>query len=151
MAEKEERKRERHGMKNTKIYDAWANMKSRCFYKKDPCFKHYGGRGITVCEQWKKSFTEFYKWAVKNGYKEGLELDRTNNNGNYEPSNCRWVTHTANGRNRRTNHLVTYKGETHCIKEWAEITGIKYYTLLFRLRRGWSAEAALNALLEADK
>lgn len=97
-----------------------------------------------------KSFTEFYKWAVKNGYKEGLELDRTNNNGNYEPSNCRWVTHTTNGRNRRTNHLITYKGKTHCIKEWAEITGIKYYTLLYRLRRGWPAEAALNALLEGE-
>jgi hypothetical protein len=150
MAEKEERKRERHGMKNTKIYDVWANMKSRCFYQKDPCYKHYGGRGITICKEWNNSFLSFYNWAINNGYEQGLELDRIDNNGNYEPNNCHWVTHTQNGRNRRTNVLISYNGQTHCINEWAELLGINKSTLYYRFRRGWSAEAALNALLEGE-
>ena len=142
---------QKHGMKHTRIYDMWSNIKSRCFDKKSPCYIHYGGRGITVCDEWKNDFITFYNWAINNGYDNNLSIDRINNDGNYEPSNCHFVTQKEQGRNKRNNRLITYKGQTHCLAEWAEILGVKYSTLLYRFRRGWSAEAALNALLEVEK
>ena len=141
----------KHGMKHTRIYDMWANIKSRCFNEKDPCFKHYGGRGISMCKEWENDFTAFYNWAMDNGYKDSLSIDRINNNGNYNPSNCRFATKIEQGRNRRTNRLITYKGKTHCISEWAEMLGINQSTLYYRFRRGWTPEAALNSLLEDKK
>lgn len=90
-----------HGMSDSKIYNVWKAMRKRCFNPKNKSFKYYGGRGITVCEEWNDSFQAFYDWALKNGYQEGLQIDRINNDGNYEPSNCRWVSAKENNSHRR--------------------------------------------------
>lgn len=134
-----------HCMTNTKIYNVWSNMKRRCQNKKSEKFKIYGERGIKVWDEWKNDFLTFYKWSIENGYKEGLTIDRIDTNGNYEPSNCRWVDMKTQQNNRRNNHLVTYKNETHTIAEWAEIKKINYHTLLDRINRyQWSTEKAFT-------
>ena len=81
-------------------------MKERCLNKKNPAFKNYGGRGISVCAEWISDFMNFYTWAINNGYNDNLSIDRINNNGNYEPNNCRWADKKEQGRNKRNNVIV---------------------------------------------
>lgn len=135
--------RYRHGKVKTRLYSIWSNMKNRCDNPNAQFYKDYGGRGITYCEEW-RDFIAFEKWAVANGYKEDLTIDRINNNGNYEPDNCRWTSIKEQQRNRRSNHLLTFKGETHCINEWAEILGISRETIKNRLGYGWDIEKVLT-------
>lgn len=88
-----------HGMRYTRLYSIWQSMKQRCFRKSHPCYHRYGGRGITICQEWLQ-FEPFRDWALANGYSSALQIDRTNNDGNYEPANCRFVTPAENMRNR---------------------------------------------------
>lgn len=93
-------------MHGTRIYNIWHSMKSRCYYEKDKCYKSYGGRGIIVCEEWSNKdtgFVNFFNWSVRNGYSDNLTIDRINVNGNYEPSNCRWITMVEQQSNKRNN------------------------------------------------
>lgn len=134
----------KHGMSYSRLYKVWKDMKARCYKPTSVRYYTHGARGIKVCDEW-MSFEFFAKWALSNGYRENLTIDRINNNGNYEPSNCRWATHKVQANNRRTNRLISHNGETHTIKEWSEITGINYYTLLGRITRlGWNTEKTLN-------
>lgn len=132
-----------HKQSKTRLYYIWKGIKSRCNNKNLPKYKIYGLRGIKVCNEWQK-FEPFYNWAIKNGYKENLSIDRINVNGDYCPDNCRWVDMKTQQRNRQNNHLLTYKNETHCISEWAEMYNLKSSTLLARINRGWSIGKALN-------
>jgi len=91
----------KHGLIDHKLYRVWAGMKTRCYNPKAEYYKDYGGRGIRVCIRWQKSFISFYNWAVKNSYKEGLTIDREDNDGNYHPNNCRFVTCRINNLNKR--------------------------------------------------
>lgn len=134
-----------HNGKGTRLYRIWKIMKTRCYNKNFHKYRRYGGRGITVCEEWKNSFIEFRKWALDNGYAEDLTIDRIDNNGNYEPSNCRWVSIKTQANNRSSCHYITYQGETHTIAEWANIKGLKFNTLISRLNiYHWDIERALN-------
>lgn len=133
-----------HGMSKSSIYSIWCAMKRRCYQEKSKDYTDYGARGITVCDEWKNNFENFYEWAIRNGYEKGLSIDRINVNGNYEPSNCRWATLKEQANNKRNNHLIEYNGEAHTMKEWSEILGINYYTLHSRLRNNWTIERAFN-------
>lgn len=134
----------KHGMYGTKLYWVWDSMLNRTSNPKHKYYADYGGRGISVCKEWKDSFENFYKWATNNGYKEGLTLDRTNNNGNYCPENCRWITHFEQQSNKRNNHFLTYNGERHTVMEWSRILDIPHGTLFTRIRRGWTTERILG-------
>lgn len=130
----------KHGFCGTKIYKKWEDMEARCTNPNNKRFKDYGGRGIVICEEWLKDFMNFYNWAINNGYKEDLTIDRIDVNGNYEPSNCRWVTQKEQMRNKRDNHLIKYNGETHCVSEWLQILGIKSRTVANKLYAGYPLE-----------
>ena len=108
-------------------------MKKRCYNKNCKDYKDYGERNIVVCQEWKDDFLEFYKWSMENGWEKGLTIERINPNGNYEPSNCKWIPMEEQSKNRRTCHFVTYKGETHTVAEWSRIIGISRKTLELRL------------------
>ena len=118
-------------------------MLGRCNYPSTNSYKTHGGRGITICDDWLDDFRNFL--SDMGECPEGLSLERNDNDGNYEPSNCRWATKKEQARNRRSNHNLTLKGETHCMVEWAKITGIKRATIAMRiLKYGWSVEDALT-------
>lgn len=125
----------KHGMKNTKIYKKWLAIKKRCSKQYTKDYKNYGGRGIKVCDEWKNDFMNFYNWAIENGYREDLTLDRIDVNGNYEPNNCRWITNLEQQNNKRNNRYIEYNKEKHTISEWSRLTGINKNTLLQRINR----------------
>lgn len=137
----------KHKSSNLKIYRVWRAMKERCYNPKNKRYKNYGERGIKVCDEWldkENGSSNFISWALENGYKKGLSIDRINVNGNYEPLNCRWITMKEQGRNTTKNRIITYKGESKCLTEWSEITGINISTLSWRLHKGWNVERILS-------
>lgn len=113
-----------HGESASRLHHIWSGMKNRCFNSGSPAYKWYGGRGIIVYKPWVESYKVFARWAKTHGYKDDLTLDRIDSNGNYEPANCRFIPLVQQATNRRTNRLVTYKGETLCLEQWARKTGI---------------------------
>lgn len=133
----------KHGMGRTRLHGIWSNMRHRCGNSQAINADRYIERGIKVCKEWANSFEAFAEWALANGYRDDLSIDRIDNNGNYEPSNCRWVTVKEQGRNKRNNVLITHNGETHCLSEWAEITNQPQGRLRMRYHRGWSDEEIL--------
>lgn len=133
----------KHNQRNTKLYEIWKSIKNRCLNPKSLAYKNYGGRGITICQKWKDDFMEFYTWSMQNGYNENLSIDRINNDGNYEPSNCRWVDRKTQANNTRTNHFITFDNQTLTIKQWSEKLNIPYSCLFSRLKN-WSIEKALT-------
>lgn len=133
-----------HGMARTRIYRIWAGMKSRCNNPKDDDYKNYGGRGITVCEDWDNSFEPFHTWAISAGYRDDLTIDRIDNNKGYCPENCRWATRKEQNRNFRPNHLVTINGETKCLASWADELGINYETFRQRVSRNLPDEKLIE-------
>ena len=134
-----------HGMKNTRIYSIWSAMKRRCYNKNVASYNAYGGRGISVCDEWKDSFVNFYEWAINNGYSDELSIDRINNDGNYSPENCRWVTFEQQCNNRRNNILFEYNGEKHNLMQWCKILNLDYKFIHNRIyRMKWDFEKAIT-------
>lgn len=110
-------------------------MKERCRNSNNPAYHNYGGRGIRVCDEWME-FEKFYEWSMNNGYQKGLEIDRIENDSNYDPSNCRFVTSQKNANNRRTNHFITINSITKTLSEWSYTSGINRATLRSRVING---------------
>lgn len=133
-----------HGDHGTHLYNVWRAMRRRCKNVKNSDYSHYGGRGIRVCSEWDNDYLSFKKWALGNGYSPNLTIDRIDVNGNYAPENCRWVTMKTQANNRSNSKYITCDGKTLTIKEWADMTGIRYSTLYMRIRKGLSAKEALN-------
>lgn len=133
-----------HGMSHTRLHDIWQGMIQRCTDKNAINFLAYGGRGITVCDKWLHSFVAFYN-DMKSSYNPSLSIDRIDNNGNYEPSNCKWSTRKEQCNNTRRNHSLTFKGETLNICQWAEKLGMTYQSLSDRINKHhWAIERALT-------
>lgn len=127
-----------------RIYRIWSGIKSRCLDKNCKAFSKYGGRGISICDEW-LNFETFKKWAANNGYEDNLTIDRINVNGNYEPSNCRWATQKEQANNRRNSTYITFNGETHTLSEWETITGISQKVIYSRINKlHWTIEDSLT-------
>lgn len=134
----------KHGMCNTPEYSTWERIKNRCNNPNSADYPDYGGRGIKVCDRWRKSFLAFYS-DMGNKPIPNYSLDRINNNGNYEPSNCRWATIQEQANNKRSNRVFTINGATKTLKQWSDELGLKYKTVHMRINSyGWSTERALG-------
>ena len=127
-----------HGMRHTRIYHTWLDIKGRCHNQRNHSFARYGGRGIKVCDEWRESFISFYKHVSELPHygEDGYSIDRIDNNGNYEPGNVRWATVQTQSRNKRNTIHVSILGKEKTIPELSDETGIKYATLLFHQKRG---------------
>ena len=135
----------KHGKCYTRINKIYRQMKRRCYSKNNPRYKDYGGRGITICEEWQKSFESFYDWSMNNGYSDDLTIDRIDNNRGYSPENCRWTDRKTQVRNTRRNIYLTVDGKTKSLGEWSEITGIPYSVMYQRIKKlGWKDEDAVK-------
>lgn len=137
-----------HGQRNTRLYNIWVHMKQRCNNPNNPAYRIYGAEGKTVCEEWidkKNGFINFYNWSMANGYRDDLTIERTDGTKGYTPENCGWATAKEQANNLRNNHLITYNGETHTMKEWARKKHINYKMIFKRIKYlGWSIEEALE-------
>ena len=125
----------KHKMSGTRIYETWQDMKRRCYNKQNARYDRYGGRGITVCDEWLNNFQSFYDWAISNGYSDDLTIDRIDNDGNYEPSNCRWSTAKEQCNNRGSNINITIGNATKSLMCWCEIFNIDYKKVYARYKR----------------
>lgn len=129
----------------TRLYSIWHCMKLRCYNKNRESYKNYGARGIKVCSEWLLDFNNFKNWAYNNGYNDTLTLDRIDNNDDYKPSNCRWVTPKEQQNNTRRNHYILFNGQNKTLKQWSEELDIPYFCLRSRLNNlNWSVEKAFS-------
>ena len=136
--------RRTHGQAGKPLYRTWQNMKNRCYNKNVRQYKDYGGRGITVCDEWRNSYSAFEAWARGNGYEDGLTIDRIDNDGNYCPENCRWVTRDEQQINKRYNHTAEINGVRRTLTEWARVYGLKESVVNWRVNNGWDVVQALT-------
>mgnify|MGYP000251181578 CR=1 FL=1 len=136
----------KHNLSETKIYKTLVAIKGRCKNKNNKNYFRYGGRGITICQEWdgEHGFENFYKWSMENGYADGLTIDRIDNDKGYSPDNCRWVTPKTQMNNTRRNVYIEINGIKKSLTEWAEIYGISIGTVRDRIRRGWSKYDAIT-------
>lgn len=140
----------KHGQSDKPIYNVYRGMIKRCYDLNHKSYKDYGGRGITVCDEWLGSFIPFYKWALVSGYENGLTLDRENNNGNYTPQNCRWVNLITQANNRRDNVWYDFKDKRMTLAQICRHFGIADKRRLVKQRiqkYGWNLMEAINAYL----
>lgn len=138
----------KYGVEYMKLYSIWGGMKNRCLNENFFAYKNYGGRGIKICQRW-FNFENFKKDLGK--CPEGKTLDRINNDGNYEPSNCRWATWTEQRNNARGNRRVLFLGKKKTVSQWMRELGIKKPTLFNRLNRGWSIKRAFTTPVKSYK
>lgn len=141
----------KHGLYRTRLNIIWNDMKQRCFNKNHSFYNRYGGRGITACDEWTADFLVFYNWAMANGYSDKLTLDRIDNDGNYEPANCRWSTRKEQSNNRITNRALEYNGEIRTMSQWADVLGLTYDTVQNRIRQGWTMERIVKTPMRKQR
>lgn len=145
-------KNKTHGMSKSSLYNIWNGMKFRCTNKNSDSYKNYGQRGISVCEEWFNNPQSFIEWALKNGYEEGLTIDRMDNEKDYCPENCRWISKGEQAKNRRMNYCIEYKGETKTLWELCEELNLNYNLVHNRIKKlGWSFEKAINTPVNKNK
>ena len=134
------------------LYNIWKNMKCRCYDSNCKRYSDYGGRGIVICNDWLEDFDCFADWALKQGYSLGLTIERIDVNGNYEPSNCKWITKSEQALNTRQNLLVEYRGEIKPLIVWCNKLNLSYDATHNRIQKGWSVEKAFTEpLFDSNK
>lgn len=132
-----------HGMRHTRLYNIYANMKQRCYNKNNNNYENYGERGIIICDEWLKDNKSFFDWANNNGYSDNLTIDRIDVDGNYEPSNCRWVDRTTQNRNNRRCIYLNYNDKNQTIAQWGRELNVNRHTIMWRYHQGWSTKECL--------
>ena len=137
-----------HGLSKTRLFSIWMGMKRRCFNPNEPSYQYYGGRGITMCKEWKSDFMNFHDWSIENGYSDNLSIDRINADGNYEPTNCRWANAKEQASNKTNNHIVTINGVSKPIMEWCKEYSVTATTVYQRMRNGWNE---IDAITKPDQ
>ena len=137
----------KHGCANTRLYNIWKTMRQRCFNKNNVKYQNYGGRGISICEEW-NDFLSFKEWAINNGYSEVLTIDRIDVNGNYEPSNCRWVTLEMQANNKSNNKIIVYNSMQMTMADFCRKYNLKYKMFSKYLTKGISV---IDAMVKAKK
>ena len=131
-----------------RLYRIYLSMLTRCTRPEHPSYKHYGARGIKICDEWLNDNLTFFYWAMNNGYSDELTLDRIDVNGDYTPENCRWADWIAQNNNTRSNRILTANGESHTLAQWSRITGLMPRTIANRIDiKGWTEEKALTTPL----
>lgn len=123
-----------HGLSKTRIYKIWKGMKNRCYDSNRAGYARYGGRGIVLCKEWEEDFHVFYTWAMNNGYKDNLTIERLDVDGNYCPENCTWIPKSMQSRNTSKTHKILYKGDVHTAAEISRIYGIGYNRMIQALK-----------------
>ena len=141
----------KHGQSRSKLYGVWTAIKMRCYNPNEPAYCHYGMRGIRMCDEWHNSFQPFFDWAIEHGYSEGLTIDRIDNDGDYEPANCRWVTQRVQNSNRRDTVFIDWNGKSLSMREWSDITGMNIRTINYRYRAGWPPERIFTESVHSKK
>lgn len=144
-------KRAGHYRKGTRLYIIWKNMNARCRNENGKNYKYYGGKGVIVCSDWINNYMNFEKWAIFNGYKENLTIDRIDVNGNYEPNNCRWATRVEQANNLTSNRFITHNGQSKTTSQWSYSLGGCSHLVLKRLKSGWSEEDAVTKPVGINK
>lgn len=134
----------KHGGTNTRLFHIWSAMRARCYNPRNNRYQNYGAKGITVCATWRTSFSAFREWAEASGYSDSLTIDRKNLSQGYRPSNCRWIPNARQAYNKTTSHMITFKGMTKCVAEWAAELHLSQHTIHTRLRSGWGVADALT-------
>lgn len=128
------------GNSRTRLYRIWSGMKSHCYNKNSLQYSRYGGRGISICDEWRNNYGAFKEWALDNGYTDSLSIDRVDNNSGYRPDNCRWATPKEQSNNLRTNRHIVVHGETLTVQQACERWGALHSTVLKEINAGWSDE-----------
>lgn len=149
----------KHNQAHSRLYKVFNSLKQRCLNPNNKGYKNYGGRGITVCNEWldkKNGFVNFYNWAIASGYDENAKfqectIDRINVNGNYEPKNCRWVTNKEQALNKTDSRIFEYKGKRQTLKEWSEELNVSYKILQSHTHKGENIEEILKGINEREK
>lgn len=142
----------KHGMSNSKLYRVWNGMKNRCYCKTVKSYKDYGARGIDVCDEWRNSPEAFISWALKNGYSDGMTIERIDNEKGYSPDNCKWISKGEQTKNRRNCRLYTYNGKTQVLSEWCKELNVDYKMTHNRINKlHWTFEKAIETPCFVDK
>lgn len=140
-----------NGLSSSRLYRIWQKMKERCYYKDDISYKNYGGRGIRISAEWNNDFQKFYKWSKENGYNDKLMIDRIDNNQDYSPKNCRWVTRKEQNNNKRNNVRIEINGEVKNLTQWMKHFNLSRSTYYNRIARGWQVHEALTTPVDTSK
>lgn len=133
-----------HNQRHTNLYEVWKTMKQRCNNPNNKTYKNYGGRGISICKEWNDKFDCFYMWSIDNGYKQGLTIDRIDNNGDYCPENCRWTDRITQANNSRWNKHIIVNGKDDTLANWLRFYNLKYYKYYNRIKKGYTDQEALT-------
>ena len=138
--------------KRDRLYNIWVGMKHRCYNPNSTIYHNYGGRGVSVCPEWRNNFSSFRDWSMSNGYTKNKSIDRIDVNGDYCPENCRWASQSQQQRNKRNSQTAVYKGREMSLADIAEKTGINLRTLRSRIQiLGWSVEKAVSTPVRSIK
>ena len=143
--------REPSSEERKRLKQIWRGIKDRCHNPNDHDYKHYHGQGIYVCDEWRESYDAFEQWAMSNGYRQDLTLDRVRQYGPYSPVNCRWISRKQQAYNRSSNKYITIDGHSKTMQEWSDLYGVPKWTICRRIQNGWDAEKAVKTPPKSSK